>query len=61
MRNQQAIKTNTTDKVNFEVGCLQNYDGNEEGPLIVVIRIFKRCKIGDDSCPNFSDARKRVV
>jgi hypothetical protein len=61
MRNQQAIKTNTTDKVKFEVGYLQNYDGNAEGRLIVVIPIFKRCKSADDSCPKFSDARKGVV
>jgi len=61
MRNQQAIKTSTPDKVKFEVGYLQNYDGNEVGRVIVVIRIFKREKIADDSWPSFWNARKGVV
>jgi hypothetical protein len=58
--NQQAIKTNTTDKVKFEVGYLQNYDGNEEGRLIFVIRICKRVKTADDSWPRLWNARKGV-
>jgi hypothetical protein len=53
MRNQQAIKTSTPDKVKFEVGYLQNCDGNEVGCVIVVIRIFKRVKSADDSWPSF--------
>jgi hypothetical protein len=52
MRNQQAIKTNTTDKVKFEVGYLQNNDGNEEGRFIVIIRIIKTVRRAEDSWPN---------
>jgi hypothetical protein len=61
MRNQQAIKTSTTDKVKFEVGYLQNCDGNEEGRLTVVRRIFNTGKTADDSWPSFWNARKGVV